>query len=485
MDFYNNKKEDKQSITFTKDQEVAIDDLISFIAAPWSDKDYIRGLCGPGGSGKTFVTKYIINNCKYSYSVIKCAAPTHKACRVLASAIGNIKNVDTIQSTFGLRLDLRLEDFDPEKPQFNPIAGPKLENIRLLIVDEASMIPMKLVKYIVDTCKKLNIKIIFQGDTYQLPPVGEKQSYAFVKCYKINYLNEIVRQKDNNPIRDILDILREDIKNKTYRFLEYISKNRNNSYFNELNEGYIICGKDRFRELINKSFSDEEYTKNIDMYRIIAYTNNCVSSWNNYIRSNIIKDNNKAIITKNDLIMSYETIVDEYLSTIINNSEEYIIKDIVNYVDDKYNFKGFLVKFQMIHGGFITKPLFIIDHKDKFTIQKYDKVITELINIAKNSSAATRGSKWRDYYNFKKKYLLACNIINRNGKIIYSRDIDYGFAISAHKSQGSTYDNVFVDINNMVFDSNNIPYSNQDELLRRLYVACSRSRKNLILCYGS
>ena len=136
-------------------------------------------MCGPGGTGKTFVTKYIIENCKYSHSVIKCTAPTHKACRVLNNAIGNIRNVETIQSTFGLRLDLKLEDFDPERPQFNPIAGPKLDNIKLLIVDEASMLPAKLVKYIINTCKKLNIKIIFQGDSFQLPPVGEKQSYAF------------------------------------------------------------------------------------------------------------------------------------------------------------------------------------------------------------------------------------------------------------------------------------------------------------------
>ena len=160
MDFYRNENENKQSVTFTDDQNAAIDELISFIAATWSDKDFIRGLCGPGGTGKTFVTKYIIENCKYSHSVIKCTAPTHKACRVLNNAIGNIRNVETIQSTFGLRLDLKLEDFDPERPQFNPIAGPKLDNIKLLIVDEASMLPAKLVKYIINTCKKLNIKIL-------------------------------------------------------------------------------------------------------------------------------------------------------------------------------------------------------------------------------------------------------------------------------------------------------------------------------------
>lgn len=50
--------------------------------------------------------------------------------------------------------------------------------------------------------------------------------------------------------------------------------------------------------------------------------------------------------------------------------------------------------------------------------------------------------------------------------------------------QGSTYDTVFVDVNNMVYDKNGYPYANQDDLLRRLYVGCSRAHKELIICYG-
>ena len=118
-------------------------------------------------------------------------------------------------------------------------------------------------------------------------------------------------------------------------------------------------------------------------WNIIGYTNDKVAIWNNFVRNRIIKDADKTIINKNDLIMSYQTIVNEFNSIVINNSEEYIVKDIINYTDTTYGFKGFLVKFQMIHGGNITKPLFIIDHRDKFTIQKYDKVnhmTTTLIN---------------------------------------------------------------------------------------------------------
>ena len=157
-------KIDSEKYSFTDDQQIAIGNIIDFIAAPFNPASYIVGLTGSGGTGKTFITKYIIKHCKYSNSIIKCTSPTHKACRVFSQALDG-KVVDTIQSTFGLRLDLRLEDFDPANPQFNPMAKPKLENVRLLLVDEASMLPAKLVTFICNKCKELEIKIIFIGKT--------------------------------------------------------------------------------------------------------------------------------------------------------------------------------------------------------------------------------------------------------------------------------------------------------------------------------
>lgn len=473
----------KSTIHFTKCQEEAIDGIIEFIAKEFNDADYIIGLNGAGGTGKTFITNYIIRHCKYSDSLIKCTSPTHKACRVLSDAL-NGKKVDTIQSTFGFRLDLNLEDFDPANPQFNPKATPKLDDVKLLIVDESSMLNAKLVTYICNKCKELKIKLLFIGDGSQLAPVKEAKSIAFARCNKVYTLNQIVRQAAANPITHLLELLRYDIANRTYRFLQYVGTHVNVMNYNAVGEGYSILGPDDFKKSIDNSFSNEAYTNNIDMYRIIAYTNTKVATWNNYIRNNIIKDSDKAIITKHDLIMSYETIVDEFLDTILNNSEEYIVNDIVNFTDQKYGFKGFLIRFQLIHGGKITKPLFIINHKDKFTINMYHKVLTELIDIAKKSTGGTRTSKWKDYYAFKRKYLLAANIINAQGTIVYSRDLDYGFAITAHKSQGSTYDNVYVDVNDMIYDKHGDAYNDSVDMLRRLYVACSRARKELILCYG-
>lgn len=475
-------KKIEEKFKFTNDQKKAIEGILDFCSKEFDSNNYINGLIGAGGTGKTFITKYIIEHCRYASSVIKCTSSTHKACRVFSQAIG-FKKVETIQSTFGLRLDLALEDFNPDRPQFNPKAKPKLDKVKLLIIDESSMIPAGLITYINKKCKELEIKILYIGDASQLSPVEEKQSIAFKTCAKVYELTEVVRQELTNPIKNLLDMLRYDIDHKTFRFIQYISQNIGTMNYNEFGEGFSIVNAQSFKDYIDISFTDEEYTKNIDLYRIIAYTNNRVNFWNNYIRNTIIKDSEKAIITINDLIMSYQTIVNEFNEVVINNSEEYIIKDIVNYKDNKYGFKGFLLKFQMIHGGNITKPLFVLDHTDAFTIQMYDKVVSELLKAARNASGGTRAKKWTEYFDFKKKYLLATNIF-KQGILTYSRDIDYGFAITAHKSQGSTYSTVFVDLNDMLYDKNGNVYPNTDDLLRRLYVACSRASKNLILGYG-
>ncbi len=470
------------NIKFTKDQEIAVHELIEFLAQPWDDKKYINALCGAGGTGKTFVIKYVINNCKWSGGVIGCAAPTHKACRVLSNSIGG-KEVNTIQSLFGFRLDVNIENFDPENPAFNPVGKDKLDGLKVLIIDEASMLNAKLVKYISNKCKKLQIKVIMLGDSSQLPPVNEKISQAFLIASNTYYLKEVVRQGDNNPISKLLKLLREDIDSKNgWRFLDYISKNRQD--YNEETKGFYVCGQTEFSDLIDTCFNDEEYTKNIDLYRIIAYTNSRVAQWNNHVRHMIIQDADKSLITRNDLIMSYTTVVNVFNDIIINNSEEYIVKDIVDTIDNDYEFKGFLIKFQAIHGGAITQPLFVIDHYDNYTFQMYYKKLTSLIDDAKKASSSERGSKWKQYFDFKRKYLIASNITNSNGKILFSRDLDYGFAITSHRAQGSTYKNVFVDINDMIYDKYGHPYTNRDEMLRRLYVACSRASNQLVLSYG-
>lgn len=477
-----------EQIVFTKSQEKAVDGIIDFIAQPFDSNDFVRSISGPGGTGKTFITNYIIRHCKFSDSIIRCAAPTHKACRVLSNAL-NGKKVDTIQSLLGLRLNLSLEDFNPVRPQFDPIGRNKLQDktdyTRLLIIDEASMIPTKLYNYLIKVCKDKWCKVITIGDASQLSPVNERKSIAFANNNDIYYLKEIVRQEANNPITDLLKIVRDDIKNKTYRFVDYLNVYPNR--YNEIGEGYSVVPKAQFANIIAREFNNPEYTSNIDMYRVIAYTNIAVSSWNNYVRNIIVKDAYKSVLTRNDLIMSYKNLVDEFNSQILINSEEYIVKDISDFVDKKYGFKGIMVKFQAIHGGKVTPPILIINHKDRETLVAYYTIVNNMMKDAMNETDhSVRTKLWRKYYEFKNKYLLCTNILDKNDptKIVLDRDIDYGFAITSHKSQGSTYENVFADLNDMLYDKNGHVYTNVDDVLRRVYVAFSRAKHSLTISYG-
>lgn len=474
------KNDRVSTLGFTKDQSKAYDDLIKFIQDDYNENDYKRALTGAAGTGKTYLVKALIKNCGYSYSTIGLAAPTHKACRVLNESIDipNI-NINTLQSDLGLRLNFDVDKFDINNPPFDPKGRIKIGEYKLYIIDESSMINRSLLMFVEKVCKSNKCKIIYIGDASQLAPVNEKYSAAF-KGIKTYALNQIVRQGDDNPITHLLDLLRYDIQHKSFTFLEYIYKNP--SKFNEdYTKGYQVCNSQEFETIVYNNFNDEELTRNIDFCKIIVYTNNTVSAWNKFVRDAIIKDADKSVITKNDLVISYVTIVNQFNDSIIKNSEEYILKDVVNYVHPKYQLKGFMVRFTAIHGGYNTTPLFILDHKDPATIKMYVALSRTLIDEAKNAPVKLRAQRWKEYYEFKESCLLLTNILTNTGSIMFGRDLDYGFALTSHKSQGSTFDTTFVDVRDIVYDKYGHPYNDAEEINRRLYVACSRSKNKLYL----
>lgn len=478
-----NGKDPVSTLGFTNDQSKAYKELIEFINAPYNRNDYKRALVGPAGTGKTYLVKAIIKNCNLTYSLIGLSAPTHKACRVLNESINlpNVK-VNTLQSDLGLRVNFDVEKFDISNPPFDPKGRIKIGDYKLYIVDESSMINRGLVMFLEKTCVTNNCKIIYIGDSSQLAPVGETYSSAF-KGIKTSTLKQIVRQGEDNPISYLLELLRYDITHRTFTFLEYISKNR--VKFNDDNtKGYKVCTPEEFNNVVYTNFSNEKITNDVDYVKVIGYTNTCISAWNKFIRNAIIRDSSKSIITENDLIISYTTIVNSFNEPVIKNSEEYVLKDVVNYVHPKYQLKGFMVRFIAIHGGTTTTPLFILDHTDNFTINNYVKISQQLIDIAKTTNVKIRSQKWKEYYEFKESCLLLTNVINAYGKILYSRNLDYGFSLTAHKSQGSTFDTALVDVNDIVYDKYGSLYPNAEEINRRLYVACSRCKNKLYLKYG-
>lgn len=62
-----------------------------------------------------------------------------------------------------------------------------------------------------------------------------------------------------------------------------------------------------------------------------------------------------------------------------------------------------------------------------------------------------------------------------DGRIVRKKSLDYGYCISVHKSQGSNYNNVLVDMNNLFI------CRNKEELRQLQYVALSRTRNDVSL----
>lgn len=174
-------------------------------------------LIGPPGSGKTALQGEFLKWIRDTYEfpthrpAFLFTAPTHAAVRVGQAALakGGTSNLGccTIQSFCGLRqkttADGRQSFYkQPNHTPFNA-ANP---NLRLLIVDEASMIPEQLMDYIEETISSVGInkdlKVLFVGDTGQLPPVGEAESAPLTRSGIQTFeLTEVVRH--GGPILDL------------------------------------------------------------------------------------------------------------------------------------------------------------------------------------------------------------------------------------------------------------------------------------------
>lgn len=159
-------------------------------------------LTGKGGTGKSFLTRYIIDRCKNAGKNVLVCAPT-------GVAATNI-NGSTIHCTFGVPVRPLLPDeyFDPYKivdeRDFVSVKARKkyldgllekvnvIESADVLLVDEISMCRIDLFCWMCNTVLQYNpkIQLLVVGDFYQLPPVGPKKDQEkriYEKAYG-NYL---------------------------------------------------------------------------------------------------------------------------------------------------------------------------------------------------------------------------------------------------------------------------------------------------------
>lgn len=442
-------------------QQQALDKMLEWFAD--KDKNFTFTLEGSAGTGKSFLTKMFLekSNTKFTAAV---TAPTHKAKKVIANHTGCTSI--TVQSLLGLRPNFDIDNFDINELQFDPQGENQMRYYKLVIVDEASMLNTDLFDYIVSTAANNKCKVLFLGDRLQLPPVNETESKAFEHVDDKFILTEIVRQKDTNPINELLLIVRDDIANNTNNFRKYLLENP--IQVNELGEGYeVIKNHIEFGEKAATYFRSQEFLDNPDYCRYTAWTNVSVEGFNKHIRKSLGID---SFISKGELLMGYNTVDSgqRYAPPLITNSEDYIVKECVETINN-WAIRVYEVTLTMVATG-EENVIFIVNQED------YKKYIT---NHEQRLAYALlhKRKAWVPYFDFCRNNILMTDA-KRGDKLIKKKDLDYGYAITTHKTQGSTYENMFINGDNL--DKNN----DKVECKQLWYVALSRCSKKSYILYS-
>lgn len=445
-------------IVFNNEQIEGLDKILKWLKTPAKEQRFFT-LMGYAGTGKTTIIKKVLDSYRRGVAV---SAPTHKAKKVIMKTTG--RDGQTLHGLLGLRPDVDLDNFNPNNPKFNPIAVPKIGDYNFVIIDEASMINKELYDLIIDKTDNTNTKILFMGDPAQIPPVGEKESIVFKQDnIERHELTKIERQNDTNPITFIYT----DLRNNLNKINGGFERKTNIIIVDDIEEGIIFTtDKKVFREKIFKAFESEEFKKNIDHVKVIAWKNKTVIQANQIIRKRL-QGKDADIIEVGDVIMGYRSITDETrMVNIIENSADYRVVEKEGLSENSFSIKGFKVKIRedLNKGEYKFIDVFIVNTRDNENRELYAQMHDFFRDMGKMNK-----KDWKKYYNFRRHNLIMEKIDTyRDGSYrqifdVIVKDIDYGFAITGHKSQGSTYDQVFVmenDINDnwSLIERNRIKY---------------------------
>jgi exodeoxyribonuclease-5 len=177
-----------KSITLTPMQETA---CAKAIASLKHRKHFTLG--GYAGTGKTTILYYIREILRSERKRVAVMAPTGKAAEVLRNK--GLTSASTIHQTIYKKISDSPLTFERRRKH-------EIE-ADVIICDESSMISKEILRDLYS----LGIPILFVGDPYQLPPVGDDPE-LLVSCDFT--LTEVHRQALDNPIISLATYLRSD-----------------------------------------------------------------------------------------------------------------------------------------------------------------------------------------------------------------------------------------------------------------------------------
>jgi exodeoxyribonuclease-5 len=398
-------------------------------------------LDGFAGTGKTYLMNVVINYINdVSKRQVLVTAPTHKAVKVIRNHVQDSRvDFATVHSALGLK-----EHIDGHgritfvKDKYEPC---KLDRYQFLIVDETSMLADELYDEIQIYASR-GLKVLFVGDSLQIPPVSKPDSIPFDRDYRkedgIGYakMERIIRQDAGNPIIEYSAKIREFI----YRPTPVPIKEPK-----ETKQGSIVfipaaVGDDYIKEHILPEYKSPEFQTDNDHIKILAWRNKTVDKFNNLIRSYIYEQEDLAKILPGERLIAMEPLLEEK-QVVIHNSEEMEVLDFT--LEEFQVFEDESLKYYNTHVN-------VMRDLNPYT-EFYVKIIHE-----------DSEKRYNDLLALQAKEFFA---------------VRYSYAITCHKSQGSTYNIAVVREDDV--EANRNTY----EKNRILYTACTRPRRDLVVIY--
>ena len=266
-------------------------------------------LLGYAGTGKTYLMNAIAGYFMAQGRSVAVTAPTHKATAVLGQKVNHDGVMCcTIHSLLSL---IPKEDETGTHLERRKMAQDV--TVDVVIVDECSMLSRELMAWIRRLLRKSFV--IFVGDDAQLPPVGEDASGAFC-CKSVSILDEIVRQKEGNPILDAALACRTAQKDKKsdWNYLRPAS----------IEKTGIFRATDTDKWM-HKAFTSSEFEKDPNSFRYLAWTNSRVDAVNRKVQRWLFGDISTPFAV-GELVISKKRFVRNGIE--VQNSEEMKVTDI-------------------------------------------------------------------------------------------------------------------------------------------------------------
>jgi ATP-dependent exoDNAse (exonuclease V) alpha subunit len=418
-------------ITFNSGQSSAIAGLTDFLL---SSSPNHKTLAGSAGTGKTSCMREVGRRVQEKDFRLLFTAPTNKATKVLREATG--AECMTIFKALGLILEpsgmiREVTQREGELP---------IESFDGVVVDEASMINNLLMSFILRSAKHRKLPFIFLGDSCQLPPVNEPESPVW--SFPVDYhLTQVMRF--DNQILKLATQLREFVKSPHFNLV--LTEDNANG------EGvWKMPISETMRQAAQSAASSRGFQDGT--CKCIAWRNVEVDRMNAIIRAALGTQDLSLPFSPGDRVIAR--------SPCLDNSKP---RKTLLHTDDEATVTAITVAKHPWHPEY---ECFIADLKNDsddtisiWTVTPQSQVYLsqELKRLADDAKKNPRN--WRQFWALKEAF----------------HEVSLAYAITAHRSQGSTYQDVYVNF----FDILRNP--NRQEAAKCLYVACSRASKRLFL----